>query len=506
MNSSSTRMGRRAFLGSLAGAAVAATLPHAQAQVSRPNILFIFTDDHAAHSISAYGSRINQTPNLDRIGAAGVRFDRCLVTNSVCAPSRAVVLTGKHSFHNGQRTNGDTFDGSQETFPKLLRAAGYTTALIGKWHLKSTPTGFDHYEILYGQGDYYNAPMERNGQRVEHVGYVTDIITDLSIKWIEEERDKSKPFLLMYQHKAPHGRWEPALRHLTLYEDVEIPEPETLFDDYSGRTTAASQHEMGILEHLDDFRLMINYSSKFTPEQHAVFDAHFQPQNEAFLAKRDSMGPEERTRWQYQRWIKNYLRTIAAVDENVGRVLDYLEESGLSENTVVIYSSDQGFYLGDHGWFDKRWMYEQSLRMPLLVRWPGVAKAGTANADLVSNLDFAPTFLDMAGVTPPEAMQGESLVPLLKGERPTDWRTSFYYRYYRESGGHGVAGHDGVRTARHKLIYFHETKEWELYDLEQDPNELKSVYDSPEYATVRAALHDELDRLRTYYDAPPPGE
>jgi arylsulfatase A-like enzyme len=473
----------------------------ARAVAKPPNVLFIFTDDHAPHAISAYGSKLIETPNLDRIAKEGMTFERCYVTNSICAPSRAVILSGRHSFHNGQMTNGDVFDGSQVTFPKLLRKAGYSTALIGKWHLKSDPTGFDRYEVLYGQGSYYNPRMKKDGKEVKHVGYTTDIITDLSLKWLKEERDPDKPFMLMSQHKAPHGRWEPALRHLGDLDDVKIPEPKTLFDDYAGRTSSAREHKMGILEHLGDGRLMLKYSSKFTPEQFKVFDGYFRPRNESFLAKRDSMSKQELTRWHYQRWIRNYLLCTKAVDENVGRLLKYLDDSGLAKNTVVIYSSDQGFYLGDHGWFDKRWMYEFSYRMPLLVRWPGVVKPRSKNHDLTSNLDFAQTFLDLAQTKADSKMQGTSLVPLFKGDRPSDWRKSLYYHYH-EGGGHGVARHEGVKTERHKLIHFYEKDEWELFDLRKDPDEMKSVYGDPDHAKVQARLLKELERLKKEYEVP----
>jgi arylsulfatase A-like enzyme len=350
------------------------------AAAKQPNILFIFTDDHTCQAISAYGSTIAKTPQLDRIAKAGMRFDRCLVTNSICAPSRAVVLTGKYSHVNGQRTNGDRFDGSQVTAPKLMQKAGYQTAIVGKWHLKSTPTGFDHFEVLKGQGSYYNPMLITNGAQVKHTGYTTDIITERTMAWITQ-RDPDKPFFIMSQHKATHGRWEPALRHLNELTDIDIPEPPTLFDDYTGRGPAAKLHKMGIADHIGDSRLMIKYSSKFTPEQFKIFDGFYRPRNEAFAAAK--LEGAARTRWHYQRFIKNYIRCGMAVDESVGRLLDFLDEQNLAKDTVVIYSSDQGFYLGEHGWFDKRWMYEESLRTPLLVRWPGVVKPGSSNSDIV---------------------------------------------------------------------------------------------------------------------------
>lgn len=470
----------------------------------RPNILFIFCDDHATQAISAYGgplAEIAPTPNIDRIAEEGMLFRKCYVTNSICGPSRAVVLTGKYSHLNGFRTNGDTFDGSQETAPKLLRKAGYQTAIVGKWHLKSEPTGFDHYEVLKGQGQYYNPLLKTNGKDVKHEGYTTDIITDRTLDWMEQ-RDPDKPFFLMSQHKAPHGRWEPALRHLEFLDDVDVPEPPTLFDDYSGRSKAAAGHEMGIADHMGDHRLMFKYSSKHTPEQLAVLDAHFRPRNEAFLKM--NLEGKDKTRWQYQRYIKNYLRCVKAVDENVGRLLSYLDESGLSENTVVIYSSDQGFYLGEHGWFDKRWMYEESFRTPLIAKWPGKIKPGTVNTEeIVSNLDFAPTFLRIAGAEIPDDMQGHSLLPVLEGEAPDDWRTTHYYHYY-ESGGHGVPIHYGVTNGRYKLIRFPEPEvdSWEMYDLESDPLELESRYGDPALAEVQQQLEMELVRLREQFEVP----
>ena len=470
------------------------------AQNERPNILFLFTDDHALNALSAYGgplAKIAPTPHLDRIAKEGMLFRHCLVSNSICAPSRAVILTGKHSHLNGQRTNKDTFDGSQQTVSKLLQQAGYQTAIVGKWHLKSTPTGFDHFEVLKGQGQYYNPLLITNGKSVKHTGYTTDIITDQSLKWLQQ-RDSKKPFFLMTQHKAPHGRWEPALRHLNAFEGIDIPEPPTLFDDYTGRTAAPANHAMGIADHMGPHRLMFRYSSKFTPEQFKMFDGHFRPRNEAF-AKAELTG-KARTRWHYQRYIKNYLRCVKAVDENAGRMLKYLDETGLSKNTVVIYSSDQGFWLGEHGWFDKRWMYEESLHTPLLVRWPGQTKPGSINANLVSNLDFAQTFLDIAAAPQPKDMQGRSIKPILRGQTPADWRRTHYYHYY-EAGGHGVPIHYGVTDGRYKLIRFPDAKlnTWEFFDLKIDPQEMKSRFTDPKYSKTIAGLKQELTRLRRHY-------
>ena len=466
----------------------------------QPNILFIFTDDHALNAISAYDSplaKIAPTPHLDRIAREGMLFNHCLVTNSICAPSRAVVLTGKYSHLNGQLTNKNVFDGSQQTVPKLLKKGGYQTAIVGKWHLKSIPTGFDHFEVLKGQGQYYNPLLFTNGRDVNHVGYTTDIITDQALEWLDQ-RDEKKPFFLMCQHKAPHGKWEPALRHLHEFDDIEIPEPTTLFDDYSGRSPASAQHKMGIADHIGEKRLMISYASKFTPEQFKQFDQAFRPKNKAFI-KADLTG-KDRTRWHYQRYIKNYLRCVKAVDENIGRMLDYLDRKKLTKNTIVIYSSDQGFWLGEHGWFDKRWMYEESLHTPLLIRWPNRIKPSSKNELLVSNLDFAPTFLELAGAKPAKDMQGESLLPLFKGNTPKHWRMTHYYHYY-EAGGHGVPIHYGVTDGKQKLIRFPDNtlNTWEFFDLEADPMEMKNLYAEKSYRTNIQSMKKELHRLRKLY-------
>ncbi len=471
---------------------------------SRPNILFIFTDDHATQAISAYGgilADIAPTPNLDRLADEGMLFRKCYVTNSICGPSRAVIQTGKYSHLNGFRRNGDVFDGSQPTAPKYLQKAGYQTAIVGKWHLASEPTGFNHFEVLKGQGQYYNPMLFSNGKNVNHVGYTTDIITDQALDWLDNKRDAEKPFFLMVQHKAPHGRWEPAIRHLELFDDIEMPEPETLFDDYSGRAKPISQHKARMLEDMNDHRLMIEYSSKHTPEQLEPFDAYFRPRNEAMLAA--NLNDHERTKWNYQRYIKNYLRCVKAVDESIGTLLEYLEDKGLDENTIVIYSSDQGFYLGEHGLFDKRWMYEESYRTPLIVRWPGVVKAGTVNdTDIVSNIDFPETFLDVAGRKIPADMQGHSLVPVLKGKTPSNWRKYHYYHYY-EHGGHGVPIHFGVSDGRFKLIRYPtpEYNTWEFFDLKNDPMEMKSIYGqaNPE---KQQELLKQLKRLRKEFGLP----
>ena len=472
-------------------------LAPAEESQKRPNILFIFSDDHGYQALSCYGSNRNQTPNLDRIAQEGMRFDRAFVTNSICGPSRAVVLTGKYGHLNGFVRNGDTFDGTQQTVSKLLQQAGYQTAVIGKWHLESDPIGFDYWHILFGQGPYYNPPMKTAEGRVNHEGYTTDIITDLTLDWLKEGRDPNKPFFLMYQHKAPHRNWQPGPKYLTKYDDVTIPEPETLFDDYSGRGPAARNQQMTVAEHLNRDDLKLDTPKNLTPEQRKQWEAAYAPKNEAF--EKSNLQGKDLIRWKYQRYAKDYLRCVDSVDENVGRVLDYLDESGLSDNTIVIYSSDQGWYLGEHGWFDKRWMYEESFRTPLIVRWPGHVKPGTVSDKMVMNLDFASTFLDIANASIPDDIQGESLVPILEGRQTPDWRTSVYYHYYEFPGAHSVAKHLGVRTDRYKLIHFYEEGYWELFDLQKDHNELQSVYDNPAYAAVQKELKAELERLQQKY-------
>ncbi|MEZ5965365.1 MAG: sulfatase [Planctomycetota bacterium] len=461
----------------------------------RPNVVVVLADDHACHAISAYGSRINRTPNIDRLAATGMRFDRAYVTNSICAPSRAVLLTGKYGHRNGQRTNGETFDGAQVTLPKLLRAAGYQTGLIGKWHLGSDPTGFDFWRILVGQGTYYN-PRFQTADGVQTVpGYTTDLITDMALAWLRQ-RDRSRPFLLCVQHKAPHREWSPAIRHLGRYAGVDIPEPTTLFDDWQHRAVGAAQQTMSIRQHLTARDLKLAFARSLDSEQLAAFEAAYGPENERFRAAPPT--GDARTRFNYQRYIKDYLRCVDAVDEGVGRLLDALAEEDLADDTIVVYASDQGFFLGDHGYYDKRWMYEESARFPLLVRWPGCVAPGSACSDLVSNVDLAPTLLAACGAAVPPQMQGESLLPLLRGRPPEAWRRSIYYHYY-ETGVHDVPPHYGVRTDRYKLIHYYTLGAWELFDLQRDPAELVDVSVEPAYAEVRAELLAELRRLQRQY-------
>lgn len=511
-------LSRRSFLKQtvIAASAVAVTpVSWANATPKRPNILFLFSDDHACQAISAYGSKINKTPNIDRIANEGAIFLHNTCCNSICGPSRAAILTGKHSHKNGFRCNQDTFDGSQQTFPKLMRQQGYETALIGKWHLKTDPQGFDYWDILPGQGHYYNPDfISKDGKRrIE--GYNTDITTDLALDWLKAGRDKDKPFMLMCQYKAPHRVWAPGPKHLTLYDDVEIPEPPTLFDEYKNRASVLADNEMMIARHMMydwDFKvpglkipdaLGRDFENKeyerMNPKQKRQWDAAYKPKNKAFIEEK--LEGKDLVRWKYQRYIKDYLRCVASVDDNIGRVLRYLDESGLADNTLVMYSSDQGFYLGEHGMYDKRWMYEESLGMPLIARWPGVIKPGARIDALTQNIDFAPTFLDATGLGIPEDIQGESLLPLMQGKTPKDWRKSLYYHYY-EKGEHNVPPHEGVRTERYKLIHYYETDEWELFDLQRDPQEMMSRYDDANYTDIRKQLEQELEKLKRQYDAP----
>jgi len=486
----------------------------------RPNILFIFSDDHAQAAIGAYGGRLaalDPTPHIDELARQGMIFERSYCTNSLCGPSRAVIQTGKFSHRNGFRQNGDRFDGDQVTFPKLLQSAGYRTAMIGKWHLGTDPQGFDHWEVLPGQGDYYNPELigPEGRRRVE--GHCTEIVTDLALEWLDSQADSDRPWLLMCQHKAPHRTWMPAERELALYRDAVIPEPPTLFDRWEDNASPARNQEMEVARDLelvydlflepddrwDPSEARANDASGFrnlqrmTPEQRAAWDAAFVPENEAFRAAH--LTGEELVHWKYQRYMKNYLRCVRGVDESVGRLLAWLDEHGQADNTIVVYSSDQGFFLGEHGWFDKRWMYEESFAMPLIVRWPGVTAPGSHNRDFVQNLDYAETFLEMAGVAIPAEMQGRSLVPLLRGETPADWRRSLYYHYYEFPGAHSVARHFGIRTERYKLMRFYQLDEWELYDLQRDPEELQNIWGRPELASVTAELRKELEGLRERY-------
>ena len=492
----------------------------------QPNILFIFTDDHALSAISAYEGRyakIAPTPNIDRIAKEGAIFRNSFCANSLCGPSRACILTGKHSHINGFLSNsGKPLDQSQWTVSKALKKSGYSTAIIGKWHLESHPQGFDYIDIYNGQGEYYNPVFigtDRSKKKVH--GYSTDIVTEKAIAWLDR-RDKTKPFFLMCQHKAPHRNWAPALRHLDAFNGVHIPEPETLFDDYSNRSSALKRNKMEIDRDFSwsyDLRLRkdevkgvklpgnFHYGPKqykrMDAAQRKAWNAHFGPLNKQFIKEFKAgkyKNHKDLVRWRYQRFLRMYLATVKGVDESVGTLLKYLDDHGLAENTVVIYSSDQGFYLGEHGWFDKRWMFETSLKMPFLIRWPGVIKPGSKPDAMIQNIDYAPTFMEIAGGTVPPEVQGKSIVPILKD--PTkEIRKSIYYAYY-ENGGHGVPRHSGVRTKRYKLFYLPNTQEWQMFDLVKDPHEMKDLSKNPEYAPIKKKLMTELERLKKLYKVP----
>jgi len=492
-----------------------------ETQNVRPNIIFIMADDHTKNAISSYGSCINQTPNIDRIAREGMRFENCFVTNSICAPSRAVILTGKYSHINGLRDNRDEFDGSQMIFPKLLQEAGYQTALIGKWHLKTKPEGFDYWKILQGQGSYYNPTFIEMGDTVKSEGYSTTLITDFAIQTIDKF-EKEKPFCLLYHHKAPHRNWMPDLKHLSMYDDSDIPVPETFFDTYGTRSAAAKEQDMEIVKLYNSMDMKINpdgdsteYSGgnknfdaisswnntyhSLTEYQREMWDAAYESKNKAFMNA--NLSGKELAVWKYQRYIKDYLRCVASVDENIGRLLDYLDQKGLAENTIVLYTSDQGFFLGEHGWYDKRFMYEESLGIPLLIRYPSEIRAGTVTKNMVLNLDFCATILDYAGIRIPDDVQGRSLRPILQGEGVKDWRQSMYYHYYEfPHGWHDVRKHYGIRTERYKLIHFYDNIDaWELYDLEKDPMEINNIYGKTESAIIEKSLRKEMDKLQKQY-------
>ena len=480
----------------------------------RMNILFIMCDDHSYQTISAYDNRYISTPNIDRIAADGVKFVNSFVANSLSGPSRACMLTGKHSHTNGFTDNTRSFDGSQQTFPKLLQKSGYETAVIGKWHLVTEPTGFDHWDILIGQGDYYNPTFINNGEKVQRKGYATNITTDLAIEWLDNGRDKQKPFCLLLHHKAPHRTWMPDTCDFKLFSDKEFTLPENFYDNYEGRIAAAAQ-EMSIVKDMDlvyDLKLADKENEIHSNEnlekigrhmynnmdaaQKAAWDAHY----DAVIAdfKKQGLTGKALDEWKFRQYMRDYLRVITSIDRNVGRVLDYLKESGLEDNTLVVYTSDQGFYMGEHGWFDKRFMYEESFRTPLLMRLPGGAK-GEAT-ELVQNIDYAATFLDVAGVEIPEDIQGVSLLPLLKGEKSIEGRDALYYHFFEYPAEHMVKKHYGVRTDRYKLIHFYDDIDaWELYDLEKDPSEMNNIYGKEGTEAITAELKKRLVELQKEY-------
>ena len=481
-------------------AVLSCALTAAAAPVQKPNIVFIFSDDHAIQTIGAYNARLsafcreqNITPNIDRLAAAGALFPNSFCGNSLCSPSRASVLTGLHSGVNGVTNLGQPVTKGLWMYPAAVRDAGYQTAALGKWHLGDTPANTDYWRLFPGQGSYWNPSVIGPNGEEKLTGYATDLLTDLGINWLKQ-RDKNKPFLLLLHHKAPHRPWEPPTRYYNWLANVTIPEASTLFDDYSGRGTPAHTQKMEIGR---DMTLPSDLKVHAGKGEHAAeFEATYGVRNTAF--EKAHLAGKALTQWKYQEYMKDYLRCVKAVDDSVGRVVDYLKAEGLEENTVVIYAADQGFYNGEHGWFDKRWIYEESIHMPLIVKWPGVVKPGSRPSQLVQNIDYAETFVDIAGGKIPDGLHGRSLVPLLRGEAPADWRKSIYYHYY--DPGHGVTKHYGVRTDRFTLVNFYPVKEWELYDLEKDPQQLRSVYAEPAYAATVQELTAELERLRKQFE------
>ena len=493
----------------------------------RPNILFIMSDDHAYQAISAYSDHLISTPNIDRIAKEGILFTNASVTNSICAPSRASILTGKHTHLNGKIDNRMPFDTNQITFPQLFQKAGYETAMYGKLHFGNNPKGVDDFMILPGQGHYINPDFISPRGDTSITGYVTDVITDLAIDWLDRKRDRKKPFLLMYLHKAPHRAWWPSPQKFRSFSKQNFPEPETLFDDYDHRGSAAKQAEMTIAN-----EMLLSYDNKVLPNAIEELGIPDDPRNKNyfqgseysrinarqkllyqpildsiatdFIDRWPNMDEREKRSWKYQRYMQDYLGCISSVDDNIGRVLDYLDDRGLAENTMVVYTSDQGFYLGEHGWFDKRFIYNESFKTPLLIRWPNKIKPGITNDEMVQNLDFAQTFLDVAQIQTPADMQGKSLLPLLTDTNLVWDREAVYYHYYEYPGPHMVKRHYGIVTKDYKLAHFYyDVDEWELYDRKKDPQEMTNVYNDPDYADIIDKLYDKLLKLRIKYaDSP----
>jgi arylsulfatase A-like enzyme len=471
----------------------------------RPNIVFIFSDDHAIRAVSAYGDSLVATPNIDRIAAGGMRFDRAYVGNAICGPSRATLLTGLHSHANGFYSNewSGPFDGEQQTLSSLLQASGYQTAVIGKWHLYSDPVGFDHWDVIDNvmeQGTYYNPSFRSPAGVEETTGYVADLVTDKSIAWLEAATRDGNPFFLLYNHKTPHRDWLPGPQELRNWdEDARFEEPDTLLRNLDGLTRARREARMRIEDYMTDGDVKLSQAFDLTAEQEALWEAAFAQGNRQF--EEADLSAEEELRWKYQRYIKTYAASVQSMDRQIGRLLDYLESNGLMENTIVLYSSDQGFFLGENGWFDKRWMDEVSSQVPLLVEWQGHIAPGTTSDALVQNIDFAPTLLAAAGVKPEKPMHGVSLLPLFEAQ-PQPWQRDLYYHFYENPGFHGVARHYGVRTERYKLVYYYQNDEWELFDLVTDPGDQVNLYGKPGYDEVTADLQQRLAKLRAQYQVP----
>ena len=508
----------------LAAAGLTACGGDARQEQERPNIIFIMTDDHTTQAMSCYGGTLIQTPNMDRIAEEGIRFDNCYATNALSGPSRACILTGKFGHMNGFTDNASRFDGSQQTFPKLLQEAGYKTGIVGKWHLISEPQGFDYWSIVTGQeeqGDYYSPDFLEMGKEITEQGYVTDVITDKALSFIDGAA-KDGPFMLMFHQKAPHRNWMPAPRHLGMFNDTVFPEPESLCDDYSGRGEAARSQDMSIAHTLQndwDLKLLTreeilagnnrlyNVYTRMPEEVQHKWDSVYAPRIAEFRSGK--LVGKDLVRWKYQQYMRDYLATLVSVDEGIGRLFDHLEKIGELDNTIIVYTSDQGFFLGEHGWCDKRFMHEECQRMPLVIRYPKAIKAGSTTSAISMNIDFGPTFLDFAGVEIPSDMQGVSLKPVLEneGKVPEGWREAAYYHYYEYPAEHSVKRHYGIRTADCKLIHFYnDIDQWEMYDMVSDPKEMKNVYDDPAYAEKRAAMHEMLKKVQEQYQDTDPCE
>ena len=496
-----------------------------KSEQQRPNIIFIMTDDHTTQAMSCYGGNLLQTPNMDRIANEGIRMDNCYATNALSGPSRACVLTGKFGHINGFTDNACRFDSTQVTFPKLLQAEGYKTGIVGKWHLISEPQGFDFWSILTGQeeqGDYYNPDFNENGVAIREDGYATDIITDKALSFIDSATSEGKPYCLMFHHKAPHRNWMPSPENLGIFNDRVFPEPENLFDDYSSRTQAAREQDMSIASTLkEDWDLnvltreeilaggnrLLGVYSRMPEEVQHKWDSVYAPRIAEYRSGK--LRGKELVRWKYQQYMRDYLATVLSVDQSIGRLLEHLEKNGTLDNTIIVYTSDQGFFLGEHGWFDKRFMYEECQRMPLIIRYPKVIRPGSTSSAICMNVDFAPTFLDFAGVEIPEDMQGRSLKAVLEneGKAPDDWREAAYYHYYEYPAEHSVKRHYGIRTADFKLIHFYnDIDSWEMYDEKADPREMHNIYDDPAYSAQRERLTTLLRQVQQEYGDTDPDE
>lgn len=552
-------MNSKSILSLAALSCVTAAYAQQQKAQQHPNIVYIMCDDHAYQCISAYGSALSKlapTPNIDRLAERGMRFDRAFVENSLSTPSRACLMTGQYSHQNGQRQLGEGIDTSRTFFTELLQEAGYQTAVVGKWHMGCDPKGFDYYHVYNDQGQYWNPQYrgtDTNNEFVVEEGYSTDLTTDHALSFIEH-RDPSKPFCLLLHHKAPHRNWQANLKYLGMYDDVEFPMPENFYDDYATRGSAARTQKMSVTRDMrweqdfkvpemldlnnpdskDSYNALMGEINRMTPEQRSAWGRYYFPRNRRLLEAQ--LKGKDLDNWKYQVYIRDYMSVIASVDESVGRVLDYLDKNGLTDNTMIVYTSDQGFYMGEHGWFDKRFMYEESLRTPLIVSYPGHTKPGSVCNRLVQNIDYAPTFLALAGVHQPKDMPGRSLVPVLaNGDNVKNWRQSIYYHYYDYPTYHMVRKHDGVRTERYKLIHFYGkggldavsenkyqnvpgTREYgtmkglesigyfepkdevvdycELYDLQADPHEQNNIFGKPGTEKIMKQLQRELDKYR----------